>query len=1257
MLIIFTACVNAQSASATWALIANQTASVSGDVSATDQSFSNMQVSYSSGVQRISPTGTAGAWPEESAENSMRYEQFEVSPATGYTFSISSISLYLYVNSGGGMRANVYYSKDPTFTTKTQIGSTYTLSNSAPGSPNVTASPSLTVNNGETFYLRVYPWYTTATTGKYVITKQVVISGATSLNAASFITTSVSSLSSFSQAVGTPSADQTYTVSGSSLVEDVVITPPAGFEISTNGGSSWNGNSSPVSLAQSGGGLAGQPVTISVRLNNASAVGSLSGNITHTSSGAETKNVAVSGVVIAAEPTTQSSISFGTVTSNSIVVNFPGGDGVKRIVVARQGSPVSFSPSDASAVSGVNSNFSSATDQGSGNKVVYDGAGTSVTVMGLEGSAAYHFAVYEYNVGTNNSQNYLTASPGTGSETTLVGPVLSVTKTSLSFGSITVNTVSEEQTYELSGTNLSPASGTISVTAPSGFEVSTTSGEGFGSSVNVPYTGGTLSATTIYARFSPTSVTSYNGGITNSGGGATTKNVAVSGNGTSASMTNELQGEDALFTSAYARSVYAGYSGTGYADFADKTGAAIEFVFSRVNAATDTIKIYYANGGSSRSMNILVNGSSIGTVSFTATGSWTTWSTKVIVPSLQEGMNRLRIESTTNNTNPNIDKIVISGETATPLYKLTLLKSGSGAVGASPSDSFYAAGTEITLTATPSSGNNFIRWTGTAPSTTNPYNLVVNSNKTIVGVFAPDVDFGSFSFESSPRGFASVSAYGTNGTTGGEGGSESHVEYVSTADELNNLMLRRVDANKTINFPPLTVYVVGTLTTSSTVSSMVDVKDAYDISIIGVGTDATIDGFGLKIVRSSNIIVRNIKFMNANDDGINIQADDDPSTGHHIWIDHCTFTNAYDGALDVTHTAAYVTLSWNYFYNHDKTCLLGHSDSQTSDTALKVTYHHNFFDQTIQRHPRVRYGKAHVFNNYYKGKTGTLYGVSSNVEADVLVEGNYFENVPIPTETSRDGSSQGDLVERFNVFVNCGAPGTRGTAFEASDFYSYTLDDANNIPELLTAYAGSGKFEFLSETPLPVELAGFTAYAKGNVVELNWRTAIEVNNYGFEIERMKFFANGNSEWQKIGFVEGKGVASTLRNYTYVDTKVSSGSYRYRLKQIDRDGKFTYSGTVEVLLGEILKSVLLVNSYPNPFNPETTIEFTVHQLGLTSVKIFNVLGQQVGDVFHEIAETGKVYKKQFNAATLPSGIYFCVVENSGASVAQKLLLMK
>src|SRR5690606_26440652 len=121
---------------------------------------------------------------------------------------------------------------------------------------------------------------------------------------------------------------------------------------------------------------------------------------------------------------------------------------------------------------------------------------------------------------------------------------------------------------------------------------------------------------------------------------------------------------------------------------------------------------------------------------------------------------------------------------------------------------------------------------------------------------------------------------------------------------------------------------------------------------------------------------------------------------------------------------------------------------------------------------------------------------------------------------------------------------------------------------------------------VPVELTAFTAAANDLNVTLNWTTATELNNSGFQVER----SNG-SEFQVVGFVAGHGTTTEVKNYTFVDQNVEAGSYTYRLKQIDFDGSFEYSNNVEVeVLG--VKEFALGQNYPNPFNPSTTINFSL-----------------------------------------------------------------
>ncbi|MCP2360167.1 pectate lyase [Nonomuraea thailandensis] len=236
---------------------------------------------------------------------------------------------------------------------------------------------------------------------------------------------------------------------------------------------------------------------------------------------------------------------------------------------------------------------------------------------------------------------------------------------------------------------------------------------------------------------------------------------------------------------------------------------------------------------------------------------------------------------------------------------------------------------------------------------------------------------------------------------------------------------------------------------SGTISCSGMLRVTSNKTVIG-NSGATISGCGFNVSQASNVIIRNLNFRNWGDDGINVQY----ST--RVYIDHNSFSNGGDGALDIKRSSDYITVSWNRFFDHDKTMLLGHSDSNASEDRgrLRVTYHHNWFDGTNQRHPRVRFGNpVHVFNNYY-GSVGS-YGVASTQEAGVLVEGNYFENTDDPFHLGEGSSPAGSLVARNNHFVNSGSGQSGGSV--RSIPYSYSLDSASSVKSIVTAGAGAGR--------------------------------------------------------------------------------------------------------------------------------------------------------------------------------------------------------
>jgi pectate lyase len=227
-------------------------------------------------------------------------------------------------------------------------------------------------------------------------------------------------------------------------------------------------------------------------------------------------------------------------------------------------------------------------------------------------------------------------------------------------------------------------------------------------------------------------------------------------------------------------------------------------------------------------------------------------------------------------------------------------------------------------------------------------------------------------------------------------------------------------------------------------------KVAANKTIIGVGSGAAITGGGLNVASVSNVIIRNINFRNFSDDGINVQY----ST--RVWIDHNSFSNGNDGAVDIKRSSDCATVSWNRVFNHNKSFLLGHSDDNASEDSgrLRVTYHHNWFDGSEQRHPRVRFGNpVHVFNNYYNNVGG--YGVASTEGAGVLVEGNYFENTDDPYHLGEASSGPGTLVARNNHFVNSGSGQAGGSVRSLP--YSVSVDPAANVKSIVTGGAGTGR--------------------------------------------------------------------------------------------------------------------------------------------------------------------------------------------------------
>ena len=358
-----------------------------------------------------------------------------------------------------------------------------------------------------------------------------------------------------------------------------------------------------------------------------------------------------------------------------------------------------------------------------------------------------------------------------------------------------------------------------------------------------------------------------------------------------------------------------------------------------------------------------------------------------------------------------------------------------------------------------------------------------------------------------------VYGYGA-GVTGGEGATSANILHFDNGKALQTWLLARTKSEKKGDHSPVIIWLSGTFVPTdgrdfSEAHPWFDVKDVSNLSFYG--TDGFVmDRIGIFCVRAKNIIIRNINFRQPKAengaDAVSMQECDG------VWVDHCTFTSLNqtkdyeDGSTDVTHASKNVTVSWCHYVKTQKSCLVGHSNSASADAAITATFHHNWFDQSNSRHPRVRFGKVHVYNNLYDNNA--TYGVGSAYGARVLVEYNYFDGVRLPTDictypakpsgssmvSNLTGSVAGYLYATQDVYVNkpsnASDPypftnvaytkygGTAGTPLTYADFkpaYDYVVTAAEDVPTVVKDGAGYGKLGW-KDAPVAVNNGGITEF-------------------------------------------------------------------------------------------------------------------------------------------------------------------------------------
>ncbi len=353
----------------------------------------------------------------------------------------------------------------------------------------------------------------------------------------------------------------------------------------------------------------------------------------------------------------------------------------------------------------------------------------------------------------------------------------------------------------------------------------------------------------------------------------------------------------------------------------------------------------------------------------------------------------------------------------------------------------------------------------------------------------------------------------------------------------------------------------------------------------------------------------------------------------HLYADTCqanapsNYMNGYDDGI--TNGGAWYIINggrqdYTNYYRWGREVTIEISDVKLV-AASQLPAHWNY-----NRKSFIRY-----MENVLHGVNGIVTDTSGNpIKAKVTVLNHDTDNSEVYSDST-------------GFYLRMLAQGTYSFKFDATDHFSQTI---NNV--VVSTYNSITNLNVeLVPSIIPVELTAFNASVNKNEVVLDWTTATELNNLGFEIQRKSF----EGEFETIGFVNGKGTTTEVNNYSFTDSKVDAGNYSYRLMQKDFDGTFAYSQEVEVEVSLPLEYSLEQN-YPNPFNPTTTIRYAIPQDNYVSIKLYDVLGNEVMTLVNEQKQAGR-YEMLFNASGIASGVYYYQITSGSFTQTRKLVIIK
>jgi hypothetical protein len=340
------------------------------------------------------------------------------------------------------------------------------------------------------------------------------------------------------------------------------------------------------------------------------------------------------------------------------------------------------------------------------------------------------------------------------------------------------------------------------------------------------------------------------------------------------------------------------------------------------------------------------------------------------------------------------------------------------------------------------------------------------------------------------------------------------------------------------------------------------------------------------------------------------------------------------------------------FFDYGVSSSFTHAENNNYDIIIRSTTGLSYYISTANQHPTIQLIMPSGSNSHIETFTGNLEdcpiiatgaGLTSNVTGYQL---DFYSIDPITT---------GNLSSFANGYI-------AGQIAFISDYLGISIDEARLLARESGTNGGIYDYEdgygriIIGDaiaSPTPVELVSFTGAISGGEVLLNWVTATELNNFGWEVQRT---FEGDSNYETIGFVEGSGNSNSPHNYLFKDKPIQYGNYIYRIKQIDNDGTFEYNGTVRILYEHNQPGEEYLSSYPNPFNPQTNIVIAIDYTSLVILDIYNSIGEKVTTLYSGLLDEGE-YNFSLNGQTFSSGIYIVMLQTEREILKHKIVLLR